>query len=48
MTPQNQHFCFQPNIPAKLDSDKFGDEAGDETVGLIESCTCFKVFRYTL
>ncbi len=24
---------------AKLDSDKFGDEAGDQTGGLIESCT---------
>ncbi len=28
--------------PAKLDSDKFGDEAGDETGGLIESCTRLK------
>ncbi len=27
---------------AKLDSDKFGDEAGDETSGLIESCTRLK------
>ncbi len=24
---------------AELDSDEFGDEAGDETDGLIESCT---------
>ncbi len=24
---------------AKLDSEKFGDEAGDQTGGVIESCT---------
>ncbi len=30
----------------KLDSDKFGDEAGDQTGGLIESCTRF-VFDWT-
>ncbi len=27
---------------AKLDSDKFGDEAGDQTGGLSESCTRLK------
>ncbi len=29
---------------AKLDSDKWGDEAGDQTFGLIESCTRLKFY----
>ncbi len=32
--------------PPKLDSDKFGDEAGDQTGGMIESCTRLQVFHY--
>ncbi len=31
--------CALTAQQAKLDSDKFGDEAGDQTGGLIESCT---------
>ncbi len=33
---------------AKLDSDKPGDEAGDQTDGLIGSCTSLKVFDILL